>query len=141
MYVYQPGETRFAEAMLEAQAQMVGDYGEALWAGLFEGVIDFVITDHSPCTPQLKLPNEGDFQRAWGGIASLSLGLSAIWTEASRRGASLERIARWMSEGPARFAGLALKAHPDSDTNATTRRPSGPPRGFCHGSHSSGGRQ
>ena len=33
MYLYKPGETRFGEAMLEAQAQMVGDYSEARWKG------------------------------------------------------------------------------------------------------------
>ncbi len=49
-------------------------------------MIDFVITDHSPCTPALKLPERGDFQAAWGGIASLQLGLSAIWTEAAKAG-------------------------------------------------------
>jgi allantoinase len=85
------------------------DNREALWQGLFDGVIDFVITDHSPCTPELKLPAEGDFQRAWGGIASLSLGLAAVWTEARKRGATLSHLARWMSEGPARFAGVAGK--------------------------------
>ncbi len=82
---------------------------EALWQGLFEGVIDFVITDHSPCTPELKLPREGDFHRAWGGIASLQLGLAAVWTDARRRGAGLADLARWMSARPARFAGLGEK--------------------------------
>jgi allantoinase len=82
---------------------------EALWEALFEGVIDFVITDHSPCTPALKLPERGDFQAAWGGIASLSLGLSSIWSEASRRGATALQLARWMSEMPARFAGLGAR--------------------------------
>jgi allantoinase len=82
------------------------DNREALWRGLLDGVIDFVITDHSPCTPQLKLPEQGDFHGAWGGIASLQLGLSAIWTEASRRGATLCHLARWMSQAPAVFAGL-----------------------------------
>jgi allantoinase len=82
---------------------------EALWRGLLDGTIDFVITDHSPCTPELKLPAEGDFQRAWGGIASLSLGLAAVWTEAKQRGATLEQLARWMSTAPARFAGVAGK--------------------------------
>jgi allantoinase len=80
---------------------------EALWQGLLDGVIDFVITDHSPCTPQLKLPEQGDFHGAWGGIASLQLGLSAIWTEAFRRGASLCQLSRWMSRAPAAFAGLS----------------------------------
>ena len=77
---------------------------ETLWAGLLEGTIDFVVTDHSPCVPQLK---QADFIDAWGGISSLSLGLASVWTEATRRGASIERIARWMCEGPARFAGLS----------------------------------
>jgi len=79
---------------------------EALWQGLFNGVIDFVITDHSPCTPALKLPERGDFVGAWGGIASLSLGLPAIWTEAQKRGATLAQLSRWMSGRPAAFAGL-----------------------------------
>lgn len=80
---------------------------EALWAGLFDGTIDFVVTDHSPCTPHLKELERGDFLEAWGGIASLSLGLSSVWAEASRRGATLEQMARWMSTGPAEFAGLS----------------------------------
>jgi allantoinase len=82
---------------------------EALWQALLEGVIDFVITDHSPCSPQLKLPERGDFQQAWGGIASLQLGLSAIWTEAERRGAGLVQLSKWMSTGPAAFAGQKSK--------------------------------
>jgi allantoinase len=80
---------------------------EILWSALLEGVIDFVITDHSPCTPELKLPDVGDFDAAWGGIASLQLGLPAIWTEARRRGADLPLVFRWMSAAPARFAGIA----------------------------------
>jgi allantoinase len=79
---------------------------EALWRGLFEGVIDFVITDHSPCTPQLKQRERGHFHDAWGGIASLQLGLPTIWTHARERGASLQDLARWTSAQPARFAGL-----------------------------------
>ncbi len=78
---------------------------EALWAALFDGVIDFVITDHSPCSPELKLPERGDFDGAWGGIASLQLGLPAVWTEARRRGADLGQLATWMSAGPAAFMG------------------------------------
>jgi allantoinase len=81
------------------------DNRERLWEGLFEGVIDFVVTDHSPCTPHLKVPERGDFREAWGGIASLELGLPAVWTEAARRGASVARMAAWMSAGPSRFAG------------------------------------
>jgi allantoinase len=82
---------------------------ELLWEGLLDGTIDFVVSDHSPCTPQLKHLERGDFIEAWGGISSLSLGLSSVWTEASARGAGLDAIARWMSEGPAAFAGLGAR--------------------------------
>jgi allantoinase len=80
---------------------------EALWQALLEGVIDFVITDHSPCSPSLKLAERGDFEAAWGGIASLQLGLPAVWTEARQRGADLPTLFHWMSAAPARFAGLS----------------------------------
>jgi allantoinase len=82
------------------------DNRESLWSALFEGVIDFVISDHSPCTPDLKLLEHGDFERAWGGIASLQLGLAAVWTEGLRRGADVVRLADWMSARPASLAGL-----------------------------------
>lgn len=82
---------------------------ELLWKGLFDGVIDFVVTDHSPCTPGLKRMDLGEFDIAWGGIASLSMGLGAVWTEASKRGATLPQMARWMSEGPASLAGLSAR--------------------------------
>jgi allantoinase len=79
---------------------------EALWQGLREGVIDLVATDHSPCPPAMKQMERGDFRSAWGGIPSVSLALSLMWTEASRRGFSLVDIARWMAESPAQLAGL-----------------------------------
>jgi allantoinase len=82
---------------------------ERLWQALFDGVIDFIVSDHSPCTPHLKLPEQGDFHAAWGGIASLQLGLPAVWTEGRRRGATLVQLSRWMSTGPATFAGLAKR--------------------------------
>jgi allantoinase len=80
---------------------------DGLWAGLRDGVIDFIVSDHSPCLPSLKLEERGDFMEAWGGIASLQFGLAGIWTEARRRGIAAERVVRWMSEEPARFLGLA----------------------------------
>ncbi len=83
---------------------------ELLWGGLRDGVIDCVVSDHSPCVPGLKLPERGDFLEAWGGIASLQLGLPAVWTEASRRGFGIEDVARWMSAGPARLLGLGPRA-------------------------------
>jgi allantoinase len=78
---------------------------EALWQGLREGIIDLVVTDHSPCPPAMKRLGEGNFRTAWGGISSLSVALPLMWAEASRRGFTLLDIARWMAEGPARLAG------------------------------------
>jgi allantoinase len=82
---------------------------EKLWQGLSDGTLDFVATDHSPCPPAMKLPEEGDFLRAWGGIASLQLSLPAVWTEARKRGYAVTHLAKWFCEGPARLAGLAGK--------------------------------
>ncbi|MFE7130460.1 allantoinase AllB [Streptomyces sp. NPDC057638] len=79
---------------------------DALWAGLADGTIDAVVSDHSPCTTGLKT---GDFATAWGGISSLQLGLPAVWTAARARGHTLEDVARWMSTGPAALAGLRHK--------------------------------
>lgn len=81
----------------------------ALWEGLASGVLDSVVTDHSPCTPELKRAQSGDFDEAWGGIASLQLGLLVVWTEARARGMGLEKVARWMSAAPAKLAGLTRK--------------------------------
>jgi allantoinase len=82
---------------------------ERLWAGLDDGVIDVVVSDHSPCPPTLKQRETGDFGAAWGGVSSLQLGLPAVWTQARRRGHGLTDVARWMASGPARLAGLARK--------------------------------
>ena len=78
---------------------------EKLWQGLREGVVDLVTTDHSPCPPEMKRLDEGNFRTAWGGISSLSLALPVMWTEANGRGFTLIDIARWMAEVPARLAG------------------------------------
>jgi len=82
---------------------------ERLWAGLGDATIDMIATDHSPCPPEMKRRETGDFLDAWGGIASLQLSLPAVWTEAKRRGFSLAHLASWLSEAPARLAGLDQK--------------------------------
>jgi len=82
---------------------------EQLWAALADGVLDFVASDHSPCSPRLKALEVGDFVAAWGGVAGLQLALPVVWTEASARGHTLLDIALWMSAGPARLAGLTAK--------------------------------
>jgi allantoinase len=82
---------------------------ELLWQGLADGAIDCVVSDHSPCTQELKRLDIGDFGLAWGGISSLELGLPVVWTEARRRGFTLTDVVRWMAEGPARLLGLQRK--------------------------------
>jgi allantoinase len=79
---------------------------EQLWRALDSGTIDMIVSDHSPCPPQMKLRESGDFLCAWGGISSLQLRLPAVWTEASRRGHSFEDLARWLCSAPAELVGL-----------------------------------
>ncbi|MFC6085697.1 allantoinase AllB [Sphaerisporangium aureirubrum] len=83
-----------------------GGNRDALWEGLDRGVLDCVVSDHSPSTPDLKVP---DFAAAWGGISSLQLGLPAVWTEARERGHAPARVVEWMSARTAALAGLTAK--------------------------------
>ena len=79
-----------------------------LWQGLLDSTIGFIVSDHSPCTPRLKLIESGDLQSAWGGISSLQFGLPIIWAEAKLLGLSLEQVIEWMATKPAEFVGLGL---------------------------------
>lgn len=82
---------------------------ELLWQGLQDGTIDCIVSDHSPSTLDLKDLENGDFAVAWGGVSSLQLGLSLIWTEARHRGIPLEQVVSWMAEKPAALARLSGK--------------------------------
>lgn len=82
---------------------------ELLWEGLADGTIDCIVSDHSPSTLDLKDLENGDFAVAWGGVSSLQLGLSLIWTEARRRGIGLEQVVHWMASAPAQLARLTRK--------------------------------
>jgi len=93
---------------------------ERLWQALEDGDIDLIATDHSPCLPEMKTRGDGSFLEAWGGIASLQLALPVIWTEAQRRAIPIEKVAQWMSEQPAKLAGLdhrkgSIKVGHDAD--------------------------
>jgi len=83
-----------------------GENRENLWAGLEEGIINFITSDHSPCTPELKNLEAGNFEKAWGGISSIQFALPVIWTECKQRGYSLEQLINWMSKQPAKFVGV-----------------------------------
>jgi allantoinase len=82
---------------------------DKLWQSLADGTIEMIATDHSPCPPAMKLPEEGDFLRAWGGIASLQLSLSAVWTQARARGYSVTQMTNWFCKNPARLAGIGKR--------------------------------
>lgn len=93
---------------------------EQLWQALSEGTIDMIVSDHSPCPPEMKLQQSGDFLQAWGGISSLQLRLPAVWTESKARGFSLDDLARWLCSEPAKLVGLekrkgSIKVGADAD--------------------------
>ena len=79
---------------------------EGLWNGLDQGTIDLIASDHSPCPPEMKGLEAGDFGKAWGGVASLSIAASVVWTGMRERKLPLEKLSQWMSASPARLAGL-----------------------------------
>jgi allantoinase len=81
-----------------------GENRQQLWTGLANGVLDMIVSDHSPCAPELK--GDGDFGRVFGGISSLQIGLRVVWTRARMRGFTLADVCRWMAEAPAALAGL-----------------------------------
>ncbi|MEO8664794.1 MAG: allantoinase AllB [Ignavibacteria bacterium] len=82
------------------------DSREKLWSAVRDGLIDLIVSDHSPCSPELKVMAEGNFEKAWGGISSLQLGLPAVWTEARKRGFDVSDISRLMSRNTSSFIGL-----------------------------------
>ncbi|XP_022085477.1 allantoinase, mitochondrial-like isoform X2 [Acanthaster planci] len=91
-----------------------------LWSAVTSGDIDMIVSDHSPCTADLKLTQEGDFMKAWGGISSLQFGLSLFWTGSRNRGMHIHELVRLMCERTAQLAGLAdskgqLKVGMDGD--------------------------
>jgi allantoinase len=101
---------------------------ERLWQALVDGDIDLVVSDHSPCVPELKALDEGDFGSAWGGIASLELGLSVVWTQARERGIDLASVSDWMSASSAALVGLHRKGRiaPGADADLVVFAPDEP---------------
>jgi allantoinase len=104
---------------------------ERLWAALEEGTIQMVVSDHSPCPPAMK---SGDFASAWGGIASLQLGLAIMWKHVHDRGIAPKRLVEWMSANPAGLAGLTRKGAiaPGRDADLVIWNPSAPPAELQH---------
>jgi allantoinase len=114
---------------------------QRLWQALADGVIEFVVSDHSPCAPELKFLPEGDLQKAWGGIAGLQFTLSSVWTYARERELSIEEVSQLMSARTAGFLGLEKrkgKLAPGMDADITVFDPEGTTsieRGGIHHKH------
>jgi allantoinase len=98
---------------------------DRLWEALADGLITCVVSDHSPCTPDLKRQDTGDFAAAWGGIASVQLGLPVIWTAAAGRGHTLADVVKWMARRPADLVGLRNKGRiaPGADADLVAFEP------------------
>lgn len=82
---------------------------QALWKGVVDGVIDFIVSDHSPCVPALKRFETGDFVKAWGGIAGLQLSFLSVWTEMQKHGLGISDLVRLMCMNTANFSGLSAR--------------------------------
>ncbi len=79
---------------------------DQLWEALADGTIDIVVSDHSPCTIDLKALDTGDLATAWGGVASVQLALAAVWSGARERGHALADVVRWTATAPAALVDL-----------------------------------
>lgn len=91
---------------------------ERLWQGLSDGTIDMIVSDHSPSTVDLKRLDTGDFGQAWGGIAGLQITLATIWTEARKRGFTLNQVITWMATNPANLVGLKTRGRIEPGAHA-----------------------
>ncbi|MBG9981129.1 allantoinase AllB [Facklamia lactis] len=73
---------------------------ERMWNKLLAGEIDFVTSDHSPCTPDLK-DKENAFE-AWGGISGVQNNVDILFDEGvQKRGMSLVQFAKIIAKNPA----------------------------------------
>lgn len=91
---------------------------DELWQALLAGVVDAVVSDHSPATAEEKLRGDGDLQQAWGGVSGLQVGFPAVADEARRRGIGLEQVSRWMSRATADLVGLTTKGRLEPGADA-----------------------
>jgi allantoinase len=99
---------------------------DELWEALGDGTIDLIASGHSPCPPELKLRESGDFAAAWPGIAGVQLMLPVVWTGARQRGFGLRHLAEWLCTAPSALLGLERRKGaltPGSDADITIWQP------------------
>ncbi|MGI9518997.1 MAG: allantoinase AllB [Pirellulaceae bacterium] len=82
------------------------DNRQQLCQAVTTGLVDTIGSDHSPCPPELKLRDTGNFSSAWGGIAGLQLTLPIIWTVGKENGWTPVMLAQKLSARPAVLFGL-----------------------------------
>lgn len=83
------------------------DEVEKLWGCLLRGEIDWITSDHSPCTIELKA---GDFFSAWGGISGCQNTIDILFDEAvKQRGMSEVAFAQIIATMPAKRMRLDRK--------------------------------
>ncbi|EDV7131986.1 TPA: amidohydrolase family protein [Salmonella enterica] len=80
---------------------------KGMWEKLFNGEIDCLVSDHSPCPPEMKA---GNIMQAWGGIAGLQNCMDVMFDEAvQKRGMSLPMFGKLMATNAADIFGLKHK--------------------------------
>lgn len=82
---------------------------DLLWEGVKDGTIDFIVSDHSPCTANLKLMEKQDIEHAWGGISGLQFSFQVILNKAIEKGLSLNDVVKLMSGNTSKFLGIGHK--------------------------------
>jgi dihydropyrimidinase len=81
---------------------------DILWAGLRQGALQAVTTDHCPFTLEQKALGEGDFTKIPNGMPSIEHRLSVLWDRGVRTGRMTpNELVRQTATEPARIFGLA----------------------------------
>lgn len=100
---FDPSEIADGATQYKCAPPIREDRGQLMQA-LFDGDIDMIASDHSPCLPAMKR-SDGRFDLAWGGISSLQLGFSIVLAAGGDR-VTPTHLSRWMSQVPARLLGV-----------------------------------
>jgi dihydroorotase len=83
-------------------------HGKALWQALKDGVIDCTATDHAPHTKEEK---DKGYPAAPAGMPGVETLFPLMLDRVSQGLCTLEDLAGWMSEGPARLYAMEGKGH------------------------------
>ncbi|MDO9377087.1 MAG: dihydropyrimidinase [Ferruginibacter sp.] len=80
---------------------------EALWAGINQGLVQVVATDHCPFTWEQKLIGKDDFSRIPNGHPAIEHRVELLYSEGVRKGRiTLNKFVEVLSTNPAKIFGL-----------------------------------